>query len=85
MEMRRFAVVKDVEDTSTDLKAADLQVLVGGSVSTGCVPTGGVLSLTDTMLGFTPLKLPDLVSFNPRGLPCKYEAPSARRPDSSIT
>jgi prepilin-type N-terminal cleavage/methylation domain-containing protein len=67
-----FAVVKDVGDTSTDLKLTDLQVQLGGSVIQVAVPTGDALSLTDTTLSFTPLNLPDLVSVNPRGLPCKY-------------
>jgi prepilin-type N-terminal cleavage/methylation domain-containing protein len=71
----RFAVVKDVDDTSTDLKAADPQVLVDGSLTQVSVPSGGVPALTDTVLGYTPLNLPDLISFNSRGLPCKYEAP----------
>jgi prepilin-type N-terminal cleavage/methylation domain-containing protein len=69
-----FAVVKDVGDASLDLKGTDPQVQLGASGIQVAVPTGGVPPLTNAILSYTPLDLPDLVSFNPRGLPCKYAA-----------
>jgi type II secretory pathway pseudopilin PulG len=67
-----FAVVKDVADTSTDLKVTDPQVQLGASRIHVANPTGDAPPLTDAILSYTPLNLPDLVSFNARGLPCKY-------------
>ena len=52
--------------------ATDLQVQLGGSAFRVAGPSGGVPPLTSTLLSYTPLNLPDLVSFNSRGLPCKY-------------
>lgn len=67
-----FAVVKDVGDTSTDLGSADPQVQLGGSAIQVALPTGGTPPLTSATLSYTPLNMPDQLSFNARGLPCKY-------------
>jgi prepilin-type N-terminal cleavage/methylation domain-containing protein len=68
-----FAFVKDVRDTSPDAAATDPQVQLGGSTIQVAVPTAGnAPPLSDAILSYTPLNLPDLISFNPRGLPCKY-------------
>ena len=69
-----YAVVKDMDDTSTDLKVSDPQVQLGASAIQVAVPADGTPLLTDVILSYTPLNLPDVVSFNPRGLPCKYVA-----------
>ena len=69
-----FAVVKDVDDPSLDLKVTDPQVQLGGVVMQVALPTGNTLPLTNAILSYTPLDLPALVSFNPRGLPCNYVA-----------
>jgi hypothetical protein len=52
--------------------APDPQVQLGGSTFRVAVPDGSVPPLTDATLSYTPLSLPDLVSLNSRGLPCKY-------------
>jgi prepilin-type N-terminal cleavage/methylation domain-containing protein len=69
-----FAVIKDAEDTSVDLKMTDPQVQLGGSAIQIAVPTTDPPVLTDAILSYTPQSLPDLLSFNPHGLPCKYAA-----------
>jgi type II secretory pathway pseudopilin PulG len=69
-----FAVVKDVGDPSTNLGAADPQVQLGGSAMQVTLPTGPTPPLSDAILSYTPENFPDLLSFSPRGLPCKYAA-----------
>lgn len=67
-----FAFAKDATDPSTS-PGTDLQVQLGGSAFQVAVPTGAqAAALTSTVLSYTPLNYPDLPSFNPRGLPCKY-------------
>jgi prepilin-type N-terminal cleavage/methylation domain-containing protein len=68
-----IAVMKDVNDTS-DVSVTDPQVQLGPSSMQLAAPDGDASPLTDTVLSYTPLNLPDLISFNSRGLPCKYAA-----------
>jgi prepilin-type N-terminal cleavage/methylation domain-containing protein len=68
-----FAVVKDVEDTSTNLGPTDTQVQLGPSAFHVAVPDDATL-LSDAILNYTPMSMPDLISFNPRGLPCNYDS-----------
>jgi len=68
-----FAVVKDVDDTSTNLGPLGPQVQLGSSAFQVAVPDDAVL-LSDAILNYTPLGIPDLISFNPRGLPCNYDS-----------
>jgi prepilin-type N-terminal cleavage/methylation domain-containing protein len=68
-----FAVLKDVTDTSTNLGPFDPQVQLGSSAFQVAVPDDAVL-LSDAVLSYTPLSMPDLISFNPRGLPCRYDS-----------
>src|SRR5260370_23299780 len=68
-----YAYVKDATAASITLTSTDTQVQLGAPVIQVSTPTGGSPSVLDsTILGFTPLNSPDLPSFNPRGLPCKY-------------
>jgi prepilin-type N-terminal cleavage/methylation domain-containing protein len=67
-----FAVMKEVDDASTNLGPTDPQVQLGSSAFQVAVPTDADL-LSDAILSYTPLGLPDSISFNPRGLPCKYD------------
>jgi type II secretory pathway pseudopilin PulG len=69
-----FAVVKDVGDPSTDLGATDPQVQLGGPAIQVALPTGPAPPLSNAILNYTPENFPDLLSFSPRGLPCKYAA-----------
>ena len=66
-----FAVVTAAGNVSA---ATDPQVQLGGSTFQVAVPTGGIPPLSAAILSYTPLNLPDEISFNPRGLPCKYVA-----------
>jgi hypothetical protein len=79
-----FAVLKDVQDASTDLKGTDPQAQLGGTTFRVALPTGGTPLLTDAVLSYTPLNLPDLVSFNPRGLPCKYTSGPCLKPEGFV-
>ncbi len=68
-----YAYVKDATDPNTSLLNTDPQVQLGAPIIQVTTPSGGTpTQLTSTQLGYTPLVYPDLVSFNPRGLPCKY-------------
>jgi prepilin-type N-terminal cleavage/methylation domain-containing protein len=69
-----FAVVKDVGDTSTNLGATDPQAQLGPSEIQVALPSVSTPPLSNAILSYTPMNLPDLLSFNPRGLPCKYAA-----------
>jgi Tfp pilus assembly protein FimT len=68
-----FAVMKEVDDASTNLGTFDPQVQLGSSLFQVATPDDGIL-ISDAVLSYTPLTLPDLISFNPRGLPCRYAA-----------
>jgi type II secretory pathway pseudopilin PulG len=68
-----YAYVKDAASASTTLTPMDPQVQLGAPIIQVTTPAGGTPSVLDsTTLGYTPLNSPDLPSFNPRGLPCKY-------------
>jgi len=67
-----YAYVKNAADTTTTLLATDPQVQLGAPIIQVATPTGSPTLLDSTVLGYTPLTYPDLPSFNPRGLPCKY-------------
>jgi prepilin-type N-terminal cleavage/methylation domain-containing protein len=67
-----LAFVKNVADLHSAPTAQDPQVVLGTSTFRLAVPTEDPPPLTEAILSFTPLDFPDLVSFNPRGLPCKH-------------
>lgn len=68
-----FAFVSEAGNTSPDPEPTDLQVQLGGATFQLALPTGpGAPPLTADILSYTPLNLPDSISFSPRGLPCKY-------------
>jgi len=76
-----YAYVKNAASTNTSLTSTDPRCLLnetcavvqlGAPVIQVSVPTGSVAPLDPAQLGYTPLTYPDLPSFNPRGLPCKY-------------
>lgn len=67
-----YAYIKDATAASTAIAQTDYQVQLGAPIIQVDTPTGTVTPLDPTVLGYTPLTLPDLASFNPRGLPCKY-------------
>ena len=66
-----FAFVKNVQDRSPDASTSDPQVQLGSSTFRVTVPTGDTAPLSAEILSYTPLNFPELISFNPRGLPCK--------------
>jgi prepilin-type N-terminal cleavage/methylation domain-containing protein len=66
-----FAFAENATDASPDLPTARAQVQLGGSTLQMTIPDA-TPALTAATLSFTALTLPDLVSFNPRGMPCKY-------------
>lgn len=67
-----YAYVKDATSSTTSIANGDYQVQLGAPIIQVDTPTAPVTTLDTTVLGYTPLTNPDLVSFNPRGLPCKY-------------
>jgi len=73
LDLGPYAYVKNVTDSNTTITNMDPQVQLGAPIIQVATPSGSTPALLDnTVLGFTPLNYPDLVSFNPRGLPCKY-------------
>ncbi len=73
LQLGPYAYVKNGTDTSTDIAATDPQVQLGAPVIQVATPSGtNPAALDSTVLGFTPLNYPDLLSFNPYGMPCKY-------------
>lgn len=69
-----YVYVKDATSASTALSPTDPQAQLGAPIIQVDTPTGTITPLDSTQLGFTPLTSPDIPSFNPRGLPCKYVA-----------
>jgi len=67
-----FAFAKSVDDTSLDSANTSQEVQIGTNTYQIAVPPGTPPELTATVLSYTPLNYPELISFNPRGLPCKY-------------
>ncbi len=72
VSMGPYAYVKDANSTSTTLETTDPQVQLGAPIIQMTTPNGGVSELDSTTLGFTALTYPELPSFNPWGMPCKY-------------
>ncbi len=69
-----FAFAKDVDDTTPDSANTSHEVQLGTfAFQVAAAPGGAAPALDATVLSYTPLSLPDLISFNPRGLPCKYD------------
>jgi prepilin-type N-terminal cleavage/methylation domain-containing protein len=70
-----FAYAKNVDDVSANnTNTSRYEVQLGPSAFQVAVPGGSPPALTDAVLSYTPLNLPDEISFTPRGLPCKYAA-----------
>jgi len=67
-----FAFGKNVDDTSADSANTSREVQLGTSSFQLAVPSGTPPVLTAAVLSYTPLDYPELISFNPRGTPCKY-------------
>ena len=73
LQLGPYAYVKDATSSTTTLLTTDPQVQLGAPIIQVAVPSGGTPTVMDsTVLGFSPLSYPDLPSFNPYGLPCKY-------------
>jgi type II secretion system protein H len=69
-----YAFAKNVDDTSADSANTSREVQLGPNTFQLAVPTGTPPPLDNTVLSYTPLNYPELISFNARGVPCKYVA-----------
>jgi len=69
-----FAFAKRVDDTSSNTVNTAYEVQLGAATFDVVTPGAGTPAISSTVLSFTPLNYPELVSFNERGLPCKYTA-----------
>lgn len=67
-----FAFAKSVDDTTADAQNISQEVQLGTAAYQVAIP-GSPAPLADSVLGYTPLNTPNLISFDPRGLPCLYD------------
>jgi type II secretion system protein H len=78
-----FAFAKSVDDTTADTANKAQEVQLGTAAYAVAIP-GSPAPLADTVLGYTPLNTPNKISFDPRGLPCLYNASTQKCTNSGF-
>jgi type II secretion system protein H len=83
-----FAFAENADDTTSDAENKSMEVQLGTARFTVTAPGGTPPQLTTAVLSYTPVIVvpaTDLVSFSPRGLPCKYASPTSCVPSGFMT